>query len=192
MRLGELSSIEFDGRDDRLGLMRLSAIIRAEKSNVSHGRWSEDKTRAKDFPLSKKRGKAYPLTRRWRWRASTLDACEKKFRLLTAYHMLVPEFSAVLAEDLSGDSRIVARLEFHGTHGGWHAHAKCGDVLSVPSGIVKPAGIVRLPKGGAFHRHCEMLRSGKAMSDVAAAAIVADFFRIPDEPDLFSVGDLPW
>lgn len=35
---------------------------------------------------------------------------------------MVPEFSSVLAEDLGVDCRVLARLEFHQSHAGWHAH----------------------------------------------------------------------
>jgi hypothetical protein len=172
--------------------MRLIEFIRSDKTNLVHGSWGEDKIRTKDFPLSKKRGKVYPLTRRYRWRVSTLEACGRRFRLMAAYHTIVPEFMAALAEDLSTDSRILARLEFHQSHDGWHVHPFCGDSNLAAAGIVKPLGTLRLPKQGTYHRNCKMLAPGQKMTDVAAAAIVADFFRIPDTPDLFSAVSLPW
>ena len=139
--------------------MRLVAIIRATKVNVSHGAWSEDKLRPRDFHLSKKPGKVYPLTRRWRWRVSTFEACGRKFRLMPAYHTKVPEFTAVLAEEVGTDCRILARLEFHQTHVGWHAHLICGEIEKAVAGIVKPIGVRRLPRATSPHRNCKYVGS---------------------------------
>ena len=172
--------------------MLLKKFIRAKKLNLNHGSWGDDKLRSKDFPLSKKGGKTYPLTRQWRWRITTLEAEGRKFRLMTTYHKVVPEFCAVLAEDLNKDSRIIARLEFHATHDGWHAHPYCGDFDIVLSGITKPLGTRRIPREGAFHRHDEMLRDGKPMSDAHAGAVVSSAFNLGESIDIFSVEYLPW
>ena len=166
-------------------------IIRAAKSNLTHGAWGDDKIRMKDFPLSKKRGRTYPITRRYRWRVSTFETNGRKFRLMTAYHTLVPEFTAVLAEDVGGDSRVLTRLEFHESHDGWHAHTCCAADAAV-AGIVKPAGERRFPRAHGFCRHGAYLGSGKSMTDEIAAAIASDFFRLPDPQDMFSMEGLPW
>jgi hypothetical protein len=174
--------------------MLLIEFIRSDKSILFLGAWGEDKIRTKDFPLSRGKGKTFPLTRRYRWRVSILQACSRKFRLMVAYHTQLPEFLAVLAEDLSGDSRVLARLEFHQSHDGWHLHPFCDDSDLATAGIVKPLGTIRLPKQGANHRNRTLLGSGDKMNDACADKIVADFFRIPDTdaPDLFSVECLPW
>lgn len=172
--------------------MKLKEFIRGEKANVHHGEWGDEKLRQKDFPLSKRGGRVYPLTRQWRWRMTTLAFKDRKFRIMTTYHKAVPEFAAVVAEDLGKDSRVVARLEFHGSHDGWHMHPICTDFDNVVSGITKPHGTVRLPSAKGFHRHVEILRDGKSMSDACAGAIVSSAFNLGDVPDLFFVGDLPW
>jgi hypothetical protein len=172
--------------------MRLATIILAPKTRISHGVWSDQKLRSHDFYLSKKPGKVYPLTRRWRWRVSTFEACGRKFRLMPAYHTQLPEFTAVLAEETGSDCRVLARLEFHQSHVGWHAHLGCGDIDILASGVVKPLGVIRMPGAGAHHRNVNYQRPGVIMNDDIAAAITADFFKVPDPPNLFASGSLPW
>jgi hypothetical protein len=172
--------------------MRLKEFIKGAKDKVSHGGWGDEKLRSKDFPLSKKGGKVYPLTRQWRWRVTTLEVGGRKFRLMASYHKVVPEFSAILAEDLGKDSRVIARFEFHATHDGWHAHPFCDDFDSILSGITKPIGTKRVPRGGSYHRHSEMLLDGKPMNDDCAAAVVESVFNLGEGADLFSVESLPW
>lgn len=137
--------------------MRVTGVIQTTKANVSLSIWSDDKMKTKDFPLSKKRGKAYPLTRRWRWQIITFTGQGRNYRLLVAYHTLVPEFIATLAEEIGGDCRILARWEFHATHGGWHVHSVCGDTDSLSVGIVKPSGTKRIPAAKSYHRHKKCL-----------------------------------
>jgi hypothetical protein len=172
--------------------MNLKEFISGDKLNVHHSPWGDEKLRAKDFPLSKKSGKTYPLTRQWRWRVTTLELENRKFRLMATYHKTVPEFMAVLAEDLETDSRIIARLEFHGTHDGWHIHPVCDDFDNVAPGVIRPSGTKRLPAGGKHHRNREILLGGRAMSDEHAASIVSSVFRLGDITDLFSPEGLPW
>lgn len=172
--------------------MKLKDLIKGAKQNIRHGQWGDEKLRQKDFPLSKKGGRAYPLTRQWRWRVTTLEYEGRKFRLMASYHKSAPEFCAILAEDLDKDSRIIARLEFHGTHDGWHIHPYCEDFDDVISGITKPMGTRRIPPERAYHRHTEMLVDGRTMSDEHAAAIVSSVFGLDDLTDLFSPDCLPW
>ena len=172
--------------------MTLKEFITGVKLNVRHTPWSDGKLRANDFPLSRKSGRVYPLTRQWRWRITTLELENRNFRLMATYHKSIPEFMAVLAEDLEKDCRIIARLEFHGTHDGWHVHPFCDDFDNVASGVIKPLGTKRIPQGGRPHRHREMLLDGRAMSDEHAASIVSSVFRLGDMTDLFSPEGLPW
>ena len=108
--------------------MNLKEIIAASnKTNISVGPWTDEKPRKKDFPLSRKSGGAFPLTRKWRWATVEFEIGSAKFRLLVAYHIDVPEYMALLGEQISGDSCVLARLEYHANHPhlGWHLHANC-------------------------------------------------------------------
>ncbi|MBA3449323.1 MAG: hypothetical protein H0T56_17305 [Pseudaminobacter sp.] len=172
--------------------MRVASIIRAQKDDLSVGQWSDEKLRAKDFPLLRKKGKAFPLTLRWRWQISTFSVLGRRFRILSSYHTLIPEFMCVLAEDIGSDCRVVARWEFHQSHDGWHVHVICGDIDSVTTGIVKPLGTKRIPADGTYHRHTELLNDGCDMEDKIATAIACDLCGIGQDRDLFVKGAVPW
>lgn len=172
--------------------MRVTAVIKSIKTNVSLPPWSDDKLKTKDFPLSKKRGKAYPLTRRYRWQVMSFIAKGRNYRVLVAYHTLVPEFIATLGEEVGGDFRILARWEFHAYHGGWHVHTVCGDTDNLSVGIVKPSGARRIPDARSYHRHMKMLNDGHAMSDAVATAIACSLVGIDLQPDIFVIDAMPW
>ncbi|NMG38982.1 hypothetical protein GRZ55_06990 [Chelativorans sp. ZYF759] len=173
-------------------VMRVTGVIQSRKSNVSLSEWSDDKLKAKDFSLSRKRGKPFPLTRRWRWQIITFAGQGRSYRLMVAYHTLVPEFIVALGEDVSSDCRILARWEFHASHPGWHVHSVCGDTDGLSVGIVKPLGTKRIPAARSYHRHKKMLNDGHAMSDTVATAIACSLVGIPHQPDMFVMDAMPW
>ncbi|MER8487165.1 hypothetical protein NKI51_02285 [Mesorhizobium australicum] len=172
--------------------MRVTGVIRHRKANVAFSLWSDEKLKTKDFPLSKKRGKGYPLTRRWRWQIITFTAQGRNYRVLVAYHALVPEFIVTLGEEVGGDCRVLARWEFHANHGGWHVHTVCGDTDSLSVGIVKPAGTRRIPESRSYHRHMKMLKDGHAMSEEVATAIACSLVGMEHQHDIFAKDAMPW
>jgi hypothetical protein len=172
--------------------MRVTGVIGATKTDVSLSTWSDDKLRTKDFPLSKRKGKGYPLTRRYRWQIITFSAAGRQYRLLVAYHTLVPEFVSILGEEVGGDCRILARWEFHASHAGWHVHAVCDDTDRLSAGIIKPAGAKRIPAARSYHRHTKLLNDGCDMEDAVATAIACSLVGIPHQPDMFVKSAVPW
>lgn len=172
--------------------MDLWGILKAEKTAIVVGSWSSDLIATKDFPLSKRRRQAYPLTRQWRWQVTRFQAAGRAFRLLAAYHKLVPEFSSVLAEDVGGDCRILMVWEYHLSHGGWHAHACCGAMDTVPVGMNRPHGIARLPLGRVRHRRTLHLNPGFRMDDTTATAIAFGRVNLPQNLDIFVKNAVPW
>lgn len=165
--------------------MRVANVIKAHKSAVGFSQWTDEKIKTKDFPLNKKRGKVHPLSRRYRWQIITFVALGQAYRVLVGYHTLVPEFITTLAEDVGADCRVLARWEFHASHGGWHVHSVCGDTDGLSPGIVKPAGTKRIPDKASYHRHTKMLNDGCDMEDAIATAIACSLVGIPHQPDLF-------
>lgn len=170
----------------------MADVIRAAKNGVGFSSWSDEKLRTKDFPLNKKRGKVYPLTRRYRWQIVTFTIHNRAYRVLIAHHTLLPEFIATLAEDVGGDCRVLARWEFHGSHGGWHVHSVCGDTDSLQCGLVKPTGTTRIPDKASYHRHTKLLNDGCDMEDAVATAIACSLVGIPHQPDMFVKNAVPW
>lgn len=166
--------------------MHLREVIRAVKANVTTGSWSIEKPRKKDFPLSRCGGGAYPLTRKWRWCTIEFEAGGANFRLLVAYHVDLPEFLALLGEQVAGDSRVLARLEFHANHPevGWHMHVNCEESSTLGVGMVKPLGQLRIPGVHCQHRRGEYTLNGDSMNDNMALGVVCDWFRLPYQPSL--------
>lgn len=169
-------------------LIELRDILKSEKLDVVVGPWSDEKLKNRDFPL---RRTSYPLTRRWRWQVITFRARGRKFRILAAYHMLVPEYRAVLAEDVGNDSRIIANWEFHQSHPGWHVHSCCSDIDEITAGITRPLGVKRLPAAKNSHRRGLIINPGFVIDDSMATAIACRRYKIPHTLDLISNVALP-
>lgn len=67
--------------------------------------------------------------------------------------------------------RVVACVEYHGTHPGWHAHAVCDDSGATP-GVLRHAGMKRMKAS----RRREVVPTAK--EDVLAAAV--RFFKLAE------------
>jgi hypothetical protein len=128
------------------------------------------------FPLTKN----YPLQlgRNWHWRvdiaqAAGVLACS----ILTAYQPDLQEYRAWLAIPQDSVLTILAQLEFHGTHPGWHCHIACCDVADVEAGQTHPRSAVRFPGGNNKHR-----RLGFDVTDSSALAKAFNFFAVTGTP----------
>lgn len=87
------------------------------------------------FPLSKSH--SYVLGSGWRWCVLELAAGARRFRLLVAYQKAKAQYRAWLGLESGTDQALLARLEYHPSHRGWHCHLKTGDVSDVSCGVVK-------------------------------------------------------
>ncbi len=114
--------------------MNVHDIILAAKRIKSDGQWASGVMPRTAFPLSKSGNKAYKLGNR-RWRVVTFDACGVGCRLLINYHPMLSQYQAILGVEVGGDTKVLAFLEHHPTHKGWHAHICCDEIKDVPVGI---------------------------------------------------------
>lgn len=91
-----------------------------------------------------------------------------------------------LAEAVDGDSRVIARLDYHANESipGWHIHANCQSLDDVGCGMTKPYGQLRVPNSRRFHRRGEYTLSGDSMNDNIALCVAFDEFRIPYSTDM--------
>jgi hypothetical protein len=88
------------------------------------------------FPLSKSH--SYQLGSTWEWcvwRLSCDTGCE--YRLLVAFDPSKQQYRAWLGMQSGSDQALLARLEYHPSHKGWHCHIKCGLVSDIVLGVVK-------------------------------------------------------
>ena len=169
--------------------MKVSEVLFSEKTAIGATNWTGEKIRTKDFPLNKGR---FPLTKRWRWRLERFEALRRQFRLLIAYHITVPEFLAVLGEEVAGDCRVIASLEYHRSHPGWHVHSSCEHCELLPIGQSRPPAFKRIPRSMVYHRNVDFLPANLGMTDTSADDIAMDFFHLDGTGDLFSRQSLPW
>jgi hypothetical protein len=104
------------------------------------------------FPLSKSH--SYSLGNSWRWAVWRLAASERQFRLLVAFELAKEQYQAWLGLEAGADQAVLARLEYHPSHRGWHCHLKIGEIDEVSWGVVKQPKtreVVKLcRKGGRF------------------------------------------
>lgn len=87
------------------------------------------------FPLSKSR--SYRLGRSWEWSTYELTGDDGGYRLLVAVDEAKQQALAWLAHDDGDDLAVVARLEYHPTHRGWHCHWRRGELDELTRGVVK-------------------------------------------------------
>jgi len=130
--------------------MNIRKIIKAQKAITKTGSWASGVMPKSAFPLSKSGNKTYKLGNR-RWRIVVFDALDAEFRLFINYHPALYQYQAMLGFDVAGDMKVLASLEFHPTHGGWHVHVCCDEVGSVPVGVKRGPWLRNLNGSGPKH-----------------------------------------
>lgn len=92
-----------------------------------------------EFPLSK--NNSFRLGRGWEYCVHDLsqDGVDD-MRLLIAFNPGKRDFLAWLAFATPKDNALVARLEYHASHLGWHIHLKPKLLSKVTWGVVKQRG----------------------------------------------------
>lgn len=155
--------------------MALRDFLSAEKQVASDTGWSDKKMpkTGRRFPLTKARN--FRLGSGWRWCALEIDAEGRSYRLLVAYNPLKENFLALLGTAVSAEeSLVLASLESHGSHPGWHVHGCCATVGSAAFGRLRYPEMVRIPDGKRPHRVCRF-----PGNDSEALDVVGRHFRIP-------------
>lgn len=148
------------------------AAIRERKTVRDRGQWKSGKMPRTAFPLSKSHN--FALGSGWRWRVSKAVAGDRCFWLLVAYEQSKAQYRAWLGLESGTDQALLARLEYHPSHRGWHCHIKTGEVAGVGCGVVKHAGaretVKACPPNPALN-----------VSDTNAEAIAWRVFNVADE-----------
>lgn len=156
--------------------MDVRDIIRAAKRIKNDGRWAAGTMPRMAFPLSKSGSKSYKLANR-RWRIVIFEACGLSCRLLINYHPLLSQYQAMLGVDVDGDMKVLATLEHHPTHNGWHAHVCCDPIEDAPVGIKRGPWVKLMHARGVKHRALT------PRSDEAAFNRAVSFFHLDRRDD---------
>lgn len=132
--------------------MRITRLRRMEKVILDWGRWDDGRMSAAVFPLSRRRGHSFRLGLAWRWRLVRFTADDTDYRLLLAFSLAKEQYRATLARESGQDLIVLASLEYHGTHPGWHVLAACGELAEVPAGVMIGPWQRRVPRARTRHR----------------------------------------
>jgi hypothetical protein len=151
--------------------MDIRDIIQSEKRIKSGGIWAVGTMPRTAFPLSKSGNKAYKLGNR-RWRVVTFDAAGFSCRLLINYSYELSQYQAMMGVESNGDTKVLASLERHPTHKGWHVHVCCDPIPAAPAGIKRGYWVKSF--NGSGRKHQVPIPN----SDNAAFVRAMSFFRL--------------
>lgn len=155
--------------------MTLRAFVKAEKTLVDAGSWSDKKmpkTGGK-FPLSKARSFRVGAPG-WRWRVVQVESANVQYRVLVMYHAGKRNYVALVATPVGGDLLILGALENHSTHPGWHVHAGCKEPVAADSGRLRYDSMRRTASGTVKNG-----RTAFPDCDDAAIEIAARYLKLP-------------
>ena len=155
-------------------MLRGQDIRSADKVVSDWGKWQRGGMPPSAFPLSRRRGRAYRVGSSYKWRVILFSALGEACRLLIVYNADKEQYRATLAVEKERDMVVVASLEFHGTHPGWHLHGACGDISLHPLGSMRGPLQRRFPQPRTTHRR----HLFKVTSEGIALDIAAKFFRL--------------
>lgn len=128
-------------------MKRVKQIIAASKDGIDLGTWKQGPVPKPTFPLSKS-GKSSPrFGPGYRYRLIKFQIGQASYRVLIAVNFQKYDYYAYLGQVAgSNEMKMLASLEFHATHSGWHVHAGCGDISSIPVGRYKGDWKRNIPK----------------------------------------------
>lgn len=124
------------------------------------------------FPLS--RSHSYQVGASWHWCVADAAADGREFKILVAFHPGKLDYRAWLGLRYGNDFTLLARLEHHQSHKGWHIHCKRG----LCDGLIR--GVVKEPLDRDRSRDCSSSPFNVGHHDALKFAFRA--FNIVQEP----------
>ena len=125
--------------------MKLSDIIRADKTNVDLGKWQSGHIPRNAFPLSKLKSKRYKYGSEYRWRVVRFVANNLGCRILILLNEGKGIYRARLGVEMDSDLVVLCDHEFHSGEPGWHCHLCGDDIEAIEPGAAR-THTVRWPK----------------------------------------------
>jgi hypothetical protein len=134
-------------------LIRVQEIIRASKTDIQLGAWHRGAVPRAEFPIAKK---SYGLGRSYEWRVIKFGAGGFECRVLVVLNVSKERYEAILGAMVDGGTlRILCNYQYHAPEIGWHCHAACGEVATVPAGFMRGPWVRRIPKAKSTHKRLD-------------------------------------
>jgi hypothetical protein len=159
--------------------MTLREFLASKKSITKIGRWNDKKMpkTGNGFPLSKAKG--LRVGGGWHWTIIELQAGKAECRLLVAYHPTKENYLAALGYAVGADTHVIATLEYHSTHPGWHVHGCCLPARTGNIGRARYPDMRRVPSSGkGYHRNTVF-----GVSESSALEPAIKYFQLRDAFD---------
>lgn len=102
-----------------------------------------------------------------------LEVEKRTFHIVIAFHEGKENYAAHLVHPLEEDNLVLATIEYHGTHPGWHLHVNCDGDGDGNVGRLRYPAQHRIPNGKSAHRERKL-----PISQAAALEPVIKFFRV--------------
>lgn len=122
--------------------VRLKRIVNAPKSDIKIGPWKSGKVPRAEFAIGKS---PYGLGSSYHWCVISFRSLGVDCRVLVIVNFFKQRFEAILGVVASDGMRVLCSYEYHATEPGWHCHAACGDVSTIPRGYMRGPWVRRIP-----------------------------------------------
>jgi hypothetical protein len=128
--------------------MRVRKLIAEQKTLKTDSDWQDRDIQPRFAPI-------FPRTRPnrggWKWRSARAEGTSGAYMLFAQIHQARNNWKAALIKVTPTGGSIVARLEYHGSHPGLHAHSDCNrsGLEEGPQGL---DGLARFPRSDSAHR----------------------------------------
>ena len=126
-------------------MVRISDIIRSDKTDVEVSPWRTGHIARASFPLSKVKSKRYKLGPEYRWRIVKFKSKGREFRVLIELNENKEIFRATLGAVIEEDIAVLCCHEFHKSEPGWHCHVSWRDIDTLTTGAFR-SNLVRWPR----------------------------------------------
>lgn len=155
--------------------------MKARKADVKYGQWKTGPMTKSLFQLTKSGSNALRFRGSFEWCLVTFTALGSDFKLLVVTNLAKEQYYAHLGMVVGSDTRMLASLEFHGSHPGWHIHAGCAvDVQLIPVGRYKGEWRKTLPRS---HHLCRRKKYGITQENRLLIAIKQFGLDNTESPD---------
>jgi len=155
----------------------LRKIIAANKTNVRVGPWKNGKITRADFPLAKA---AYRLGSAYRWCVISFDALGASFKCAVVFNRGKSKYEAILGAVNDHALRVLCSYQFHEGEPGWHCHATCDAIDTLPNGVMRGPWVRRIPSAKKRHRRFDF----SIDNDQRAIQVALKRYRIEEKGPL--------